>query len=210
MRSQRENVDPPARRKLRAGLSLAVGGVLALYPVLMYFGQARLGATGIAAALIAVCALRIAALKLGGAAQSASRAFGAPQVLLICGGAIVLGFASLKSGSTDALLYYPVLVNAVMLLVFGASLVYPPTVVERIARWHDPDLPSAAAPYLRRVTLAWCVFFVGNGAIALYTAVRASFSTWALYNGFIAYLLIGAMFAAELLTRRRAMRKARG
>jgi uncharacterized membrane protein len=210
MRSQPENVDEPGRRKFRAGLSLAVGAVLVLYPVLMYFGQASLGATGIAAALIAICALRIAALKLRGAAQDASRAFGAPQVLLICGGAIVLGFASLTSGSTEALLYYPVLVNAVMLLMFGGSLVYPPTVVERIARWRNPDLPSAAVPYLRRVTIAWCVFFVCNGAIALYTATRASFSTWTLYNGFIAYLLIGAMFGAELLTRRRAMRRARG
>jgi uncharacterized membrane protein len=202
MAAPRENVADPPRRKLTGALSIAAGAVLILYPVLMYVGQTRLGATTIAAALIAVCGLRLLALRFGSG-------FWAPQVWLICGGAIGLAFASLWSGSTDALLFYPVLVNAVMLLLFAGSLVSPPTVVERIARWHDPELPLAARPYLRRVTIAWCVFFVGNGAIALYTATRASFSTWTLYNGFIAYLLIGAMFAGELLTRRRAMRKAR-
>ena len=121
----------------------------------------------------------------------------------------MLALVSMWSGSPDAMLYYPVLVNAVMLLLFSASLVYPPTVVERIARLRDRDLPAEAVPYLRRVTIAWCVFFVGNGALALYTAARASFETWALYNGLIAYVLIGAMFGAELLTRRRAMRNLR-
>jgi uncharacterized membrane protein len=201
MLAPRENSDDPPRRKLSAAISIAVGSMLALYPVLVYFGQARLGVTGITLTLIAICGLRLVALKLGG--------FWSPQVLLICGCGIVLACASLWSGSTDALLFYPVLVNAVMLLLFAASLIHPPTVVERIARWRDPDLPSSARPYLRRVTIAWCVFFVGNGAIALFTATRMSFSTWVLYNGFIAYLLIGAMFAGELLTRRRALRKAR-
>jgi uncharacterized membrane protein len=56
------------------------------------------------------------------------------------------------------------------------------------------------------VTFAWCAFFIGNGAIALYTAMFASFASWTLYNGLIAYLLIGAMFGGELLTRRRVLR----
>jgi uncharacterized membrane protein len=205
MRSQGENLKNPGRRKFRTGLSLAVGGVLVLYPLLVYFGQTRLGATWMALALIAICGIRLVALRVS---SDAPRAL-APQLLLICGGAIVLALVSMWSGSPDAMLYYPVLVNAVMLLLFSASLVYPPTVVERIARLRDRDLPAEAVPYLRRVTIAWCVFFVGNGALALYTAARASFETWALYNGLIAYLLIGAMFGAELLTRRRAMRNLR-
>ena len=40
-----------------------------------------------------------------------------------------------------------------------------------------------------------------NGAIALYTATLTPLATWALYNGFIAYLLIGTMFGAEFLVR---------
>jgi uncharacterized membrane protein len=144
-------------------------------------------------------------MRSGRAARVVS-AFGGPQLLASCG-AIVLALVSMWRGSAEALLYYPVLMNAAMLLLFGSSLVFPPTIVERIARFRHPHLPEQATPYLRRVTVAWCIFFVGNGAVALYTATFASFDTWALYNGLIAYVLIGAMFAGELLTRRRAMQR---
>jgi uncharacterized membrane protein len=153
-----------------------------------------------------MCVLRLAALRFGRAARLAG-ALGTPQLLVILS-ALALALLSLWRGSSEALLYYPVLVNFAMLLVFGASLVSQPTIVERIARSWDPDLPQGATPYLRRVTLAWSVFFLANGAVALYTAALASFETWALYNGLIAYLLIGAMFAGELLLRTRAMRSA--
>src|SRR6185503_2867408 len=150
-------------------------------------GQSRLGVTWMALILILICGLRLAALRWQRAARVVG-AFGTPQLLATCG-AILL-----------------VLVNAAMLLLFGSSLAFPPTIVERIARFRHPHLSEQATPYLRRVTVAWCIFFVGNGAAALYTATFASFETWALYNGLIAYVLIGAMFAGELLTRRRAMR----
>jgi uncharacterized membrane protein len=203
MRSQGEKpVDK--RGNFTALLSLAAGVVLVLYPLLMYLGQTRLGATWLALIFVAMCVLRLAALRFGRTARLAG-AVGAPQMLVILS-ALALALLSLWRGSSEALLYYPVLVNLAMLLAFGASLASPPTIVERIARsWH-PDLPQEATPYLRRVTLAWCLFFFANGAVALYTATLASFETWALYNGFIAYLLIGAMFAGELLLRTRAMR----
>jgi len=205
MSSQGENLDNNGRRKISAVLSLAVGGVLVLYPLLVYFGQRRLGVTWIACIVIAVCAIRLVVLRFGPTARIAG-AFGSRQLLLVCGGAIALALVSLWSDSPGAMLYYPVLMNAALLLLFASSLVFPPTVVERIARIRHPDLPMEAVPYLRRVTIAWCIFFVGNGAVALYTAVRATFETWALYNGLIAYVLIGAMFAGELLTRMRVMK----
>jgi uncharacterized membrane protein len=203
MRSQGEN--PSANGgKVTAGLSLAAGAVLVLYPLLMYVGQSRLGATWMALILILICGLRLLALRFARSARLA-RAFGTSQFLMI-GGAMVLALVSMWRGSHEAMLYYPVLMNAGMLLLFASSLVSPPTIIERIARIRHPDLPDRALPYLRRVTVAWCIFFVGNGAVALYTATLASFEAWALYNGLIAYLLIGAMFAGELLTRMRAMR----
>lgn len=203
MRSQGRKPDDQ-RGKVTAGLSLAAGAVLVAYPLLMYLGQSRLGASWLALIFIGLCALRLAALRFGRAARLAG-AVGAAQ-LLVLAGAIALALVSLWRGSSEAMLYYPVVVNLGMLLVFAASFVSPPTIVERIARSLHPALPEQATPYLRRVTLAWCVFFVANGATALYTATLASFETWALYNGLIAYVLIGAMFAGELLLRARAMR----
>ena len=187
-------------------LSLAAGAVLVAYPLLMYVGQTRLGASWLALNFIAVSALRLAALRFGRTARLGG-AVGAPQLsVIVMAIALALALVSLWQGSSEAMLYYPVAVNLAMLCVFAASCVSPPTIVERIARaWH-PDLPEQATPYLRRVTLAWCAFFVVNGAVAIYTATSASFEMWALYNGLIAYLLIGAMFLGELLLRARAMR----
>jgi len=196
-------------RWLRAGLSLLVAGALVLYPLLMYIGESRLGVQSMAIGIIAVCVLRLAISRFGASALDARAALGIRELLLICCGAIALALVTLWRGSSSAMLYYPVLVNGVMLVAFAGSLLSPPTVVERIARLRDKDLPAEAIPYLRRVTAAWCVFFILNGAIALYTATASSFETWALYNGLIAYILIGAMFAGEFLIRMRVMRGVR-
>jgi uncharacterized membrane protein len=197
------------RGVLRAGLSFAVAAALVLYPVLMYVGESRLGVQWMAISVIVICVLRVAVARFGAVAPDAQAVFGTRGLLLICCGAIALALVSISSGSSSAMLYYPALMNGAMLAFFGGSLFFPPTVVERIARLRDKDLPEQAIPYLRRVTAAWCVFFIANGAIALYTATAASFATWTLYNGFIAYVLIGAMFAGELLIRLRVMRGVR-
>lgn len=97
---------------------------------------------------------------------------------------------------------YPVAANLVMLLVFGASLVRGMPIVERLARLREPDLPAEGVLYTRRVTWAWCVFFVLNGTLAAWTALYASLAGWTLYNGFISYCAMGLMFAGEWLCRR--------
>ena len=72
------------------------------------------------------------------------------------------------------------LVNASLLVLFAASLLHPPSLIERLARLQQPDLPAAAVAYTRRVTQVWCGFFVLNGSIAAYTALYASAAQWAL------------------------------
>lgn len=123
-------------------------------------------------------------------------------------GAAVLGVTSLAGGGWLALKLYPVWVSAVLLAVFAVSLWKPPTAVERIARLQDPQLPPEAVRYTRRVTQVWCVFFLANGAVALGTAVWGSAEAWLLYNGLVSYLLVGLLFGAEWLVRRRVLRGA--
>ncbi|HFC3024557.1 TPA: hypothetical protein ACFIR0_000119 [Neisseria gonorrhoeae] len=48
--------------------------------------------------------------------------------------------------------WYPVLVNLMMLAVFGSSLFAGQTVIEKLARLQQPDLPEKAVRYTRRVT----------------------------------------------------------
>jgi uncharacterized membrane protein len=122
-----------------------------------------------------------------------------PVVLLTLAGTTAL------TNSEMLLRLYPAAVNLGMLLLFGLSLKYPPSMVERFARTSEPDLPLAGVTYTRRVTQVWCGFFIANGGIATHTALNSSRETWALYNGFIAYLLMGALFAGEWLFRRRRL-----
>lgn len=185
-----------ATRSVVSWFSAAVAGVLVLYPILVYVGIGRYGPSAVAVLLIAVCLLRLLVLGIRGDWTLAAK-----QTAVITAGGVLLAAASLVFGKPDAMLYYPVLVNACMLLLFSWTLVSPPSAVERLARLREPDLSPAGVRYTRRVTIAWVMFFIANGAIALYTATLTPLATWALYNGFIAYLLIGTMFAVEFAVR---------
>ncbi len=159
-----------------------------LYPLAIYFGMSRFEPRWLALLLLSLALLRLLVTQ-------------EKVWIAAAGGAAVLVAASVLSNNGLPLKLYPVLVNAVMLTVFGLSLRYPPSVIERLARLQHPDLPEQGVFYTRRVTQVWCLFFVFNGSMALYTAVWASAATWALYNGLIAYLLMGLLFAAEWLLR---------
>lgn len=127
--------------------------------------------------------------------------------------AVVTGGLALWASMGNAVLplkLYPVLVNATLLLLFGLSLRFGPPLVERMARLREPDLPPQALPYTRRVTQVWCAFFVLNGSVALATALWASERVWAIYNGVIAYLLIGGLFVGEWLLRQRLKARTHG
>ena len=87
-------------------------------------------------------------------------------------------------------------VNLVMLVVFGGSLWTAMPVVERLARLREPDLSPVGVRYTRRVTQV-------NGAIALFTVLHADIRLWTLWNGMIAYLLMGTLMAGEWLVRQR-------
>lgn len=189
---------------LSRALSAGIVVLLIFYPVFAYLGLRYLGAVWSAALLMAVCVARFFLFRLRRESAAVGR-----QLWLLCGGGIVLAAISLARSSADVMLYYPVLTNAGMLLIFAHSLVYPPSVVERFARLQEGDLQPEVVAYTRRVTIAWIVFFACNGLAALYTVWFASLEIWTLYNGAIAYGLIAAMFGAELLVRTRFKRRLR-
>lgn len=122
-------------------------------------------------------------------------------------GLLLLGWLLMTSINNDEALLrsYPAIINLGMLVLFGLSLQTPPSMVEIFARMQQPQLPVAAIAYTRQVTRIWCLFFLINGGIAFYTAFYTSRELWALYNGIIAYLLMGLLFAGEWLVRRRLM-----
>lgn len=107
------------------------------------------------------------------------------------------------------LLLYPVIINVSLLLVFGQSLRLKVSVVERFASLKVPPekRDHSFKRYCRKVTLAWVIFFIINGSLALATVLIGDPALWALYNGFISYILLGLMFAGEYLIRLRVIPK---
>lgn len=96
---------------------------------------------------------------------------------------------------------YPAFINIFLLILFSYSLFFPPTIIEKFARIYDKNLPNYAIKYTRNVTIIWCIFFILNASISLYTAFFASFDVWTLYNGLISYLMIGTLFSVEFIVR---------
>jgi uncharacterized membrane protein len=168
------------------------------YPLAVYFGIQYLQAWLIAALLIVILALRLLI-------SSGIKQWSRPLIIV---GIVYCGFAMWRN-ELDALRLYPVLVNAGMLLLFAWSLHKPPSVIERLARLQHPNLPPEGIIYTKRVTQVWCLFFLINGGIALFTALWSSFEIWSLYNGLIAYLLMGLLFAGEYIIRKRTQQHVR-
>jgi len=163
-----------------------------LYPLVVFFGRDYFEPRKIASLLLALLLARLAASYF-------RNHWSTP--LLIAG--ISYSVFAMWHNQLDTLLFYPVLVNGLMLIIFGWSLFFPPSLIERLARQQHPDLPPGAIIYTRRVTQAWCGFFIINGVLAWVTSVWASLEVWSLYNGLIAYLLMGILFAVEYLIRMR-------
>ena len=117
--------------------------------------------------------------------------------------ALVLAAVGFTTERDEALLFYPVLMNALGLVLFAGSLRTRP-IIERFARMKHPNLPPEGVRWCRKVTVVWCVFFVLNGSAALATVLSGDRDLWTLYNGFVSYLLMGLLFAGEWLLRPKA------
>ncbi|AQS38468.1 putative membrane protein [Shewanella psychrophila] len=175
---------------MRLFLQIVTGILLLGYPLAVYFGLNYLPTGTIAMVLCFILVTRLLIQKQQVKAM----------ILPIIVG-IGLTAASFIAKRHDWLLYYPVVINLSMLMLFAYSLRLGPSMIERLARLKEPELPDEAIPYLKKVTLIWCGLFVFNGSVALYTAHYASLEIWTLYNGLIAYLLIGSLLGGEWLYR---------
>ncbi|WP_151441912.1 hypothetical protein [Halomonas lysinitropha] len=159
------------------------------WPILVFVLHDRLGSWPLLVMGVGLLAWRVP--------QARRLAFGVAALLLAAG---IMGHAELGMRA------YPVAVNAIMLAIFLASLFQGMPIVERLARLREPDLTAAGVRYTRRVTWAWCGFFIINGTIATWTVFHTDLAVWTLYNGVISYGLIGLMFGSEWLLRQRLRR----
>ena len=171
------------------GSALLVVLITMIYPLVVWLSQGHIEPRFLAGLLVLGGLTRLHHLKISQAWR------------WWLGGTLLLFVLTVWSNGLLPLKLYPVLVNVALLGAFAYSLIFPPSIIERFARLHEPDLPLEAIGYTRLVTQIWCVFFAVNGAIALMTALWATPAIWTLYNGLIAYLMMGLLFAGEHVFR---------
>ena len=165
---------------------------LIIYPALVYFGLSRFDERWIALTLLIMIVVRSVFLPK----DNKYRTWG-----LISVGLIIMLLVSIFRDPIYLRLY-PLLMTIVMLGIFFSSLFFPPSVIEVFARlgFKDKEMPKYIVEYTRNVTKVWCLFFVLNGVISIYT-VFTSLEVWIIYNGLISYLLMGGLVASEVAYR---------
>lgn len=173
-----------------------IGVVLTLaYPLAVLWALTNLGPRALGVAGLCV-ALPWIAWKLRGAERKDALAILRIPLIVL---ALLLTGALLDDARFALAL--PVLINAAMLVAFASSLRGDVSIVERFARARSGDLTEAQVRHCRQATVAWCIFFVLNGGVAAILAVSDLRVAWAIYNGGIAYGLMGLMFAGEYAVR---------
>jgi uncharacterized membrane protein len=188
-----------APRRALPAWRVAIGIIQAIfllaYPFLVYLAYQRLETRAVAGLLLGLYALSFALRIRGPAAEIW-------QLLRQHLGLVLLIGAAIVTGQRIVLLLLPMAVSLYLLGTFGWSLRAGPPIVERFARLADPDLPDFCVPYCRKVTIVWCGFLAVNAICAALLAAIAPIEWWALYTGFIAYLLLGTLFAGEFILRK--------
>ncbi|MDG0505083.1 hypothetical protein MXU73_13310 [Klebsiella quasipneumoniae] len=179
---------------------LLTGILLLAWPFIIWFGLAHNSLQGLLPLMALMLFLRFRQTRRRAGALSV-----VTQIVAVAG--MTLCIASYLLKTHQLLLFYPVVVNSVMLAVFGGSLWSTMPIIERLARLREPDLPERAVRYTRRVTQIWCAFFIINGGIALFTALYGDLSLWTAWNGIISYLLMGTLMAGEWLVRQRVIKR---
>lgn len=175
-----------------------LGALFVGYPVVVWLGLQN-GSPRFLAALLLCIVLPVAAFRMRQSSRASLRGLAAVPLVTVLGLAL--------SAALDAagfMLVVPVLINAIFLCVFASSLRTGsmPT-VERFARLQEETLSPEQQAWCRLWTIVWSVFFVANGTTALVLALAAPLAWWATYNGLIAYILMGILFALEWTVRRR-------
>lgn len=181
---------------LKAMISIAAF----IYPILIYFGLNYYSPSKIGLFLLLLFGLRFLFIK------AIKRVLFWPVSLSIVVGGTLAIFTWFFD-EINFMLWYPVYLSVSLFIIFTISILYPPTIIEQIARLQNEELTIKAVEYTRKVTVIWAVFFLINALIATWTVLKGDMEIWTLYNGFLAYLIIASIFIVEWLWRHRVKQR---
>jgi uncharacterized membrane protein len=185
---------------MRVFFAVLNGLLLAAYPVAVYVGLTRFSARGLGSLLALLLLPGLVAKVRAARREDLLVALRLPLSIIT-----LLALAALLD---DARFVFalPLLINLALLAQFWGSLRGTP-LVERFARMQQPELSPAQIRYCRRVTQVWCAFFVLNAGTSAALALWAPLAWWTLYNGLLAYGLIGLLAASEYVVRKARFRE---
>jgi uncharacterized membrane protein len=194
-----------------AGVVLVL--VLLLAPLAAHIALMTRHGAMLAGLLVAVQAALVAWIAQSSVAQSSmarlsvarSSAVGLIVRTGLCGlvFAGVLCLAQFTSAGPVAAAAVPhAMTYLALLAVFGASLLPGrEAVITILARRSRGRLPPEIVRYTRRVTLAWCGFFLAQLACSWLLLLFAPLSTWSLFINLGNLPLVGVMLGAEYAYR---------
>lgn len=187
----------PIGSTLRLGLVIVGAAALIAYPVLVYAALTQYSARD-AGILLAAVFIPMAIVRARGLSHAQRRSFAAVPVLVgLCIAATVL------ANRSGFLLLAPVVTNLVLLGGFSWTLRRGRVpMIERFARLSETDLGEAELRWCRQWTVVWSSFFLFNVVMASALALRDDPQWWALYNGLVAYVIMGGLFAGEYVVRK--------
>lgn len=168
--------------------------LIIIYPFIVFFGLEKLSLRYIGLLIIFIFLLRLLTIE----SIKHNRVW---MVLTILG--ILLTIIGIFSNSIIFIQLYPIFVSLALLGIFTFSLFQQYSFITRIAmRFSKDPLPGFVINYTRNVTIVWCIFFIFNSIISVFTVISGSISLWTFYNGFLSYIFIGSLVVAELIVRR--------
>lgn len=167
--------------------------ILLAYPLIVFFGIQTVSASSIGFVMLCIVLLRFWHFR------KVLHQF--PALPIVTAACVVLLLWGSFANSDYALKLYPVVVNLSFFAVFAYSLIKPPAIITLIASIKD-KLDDKAIVYTQKVTFVWCLFFILNASIALFTTFSDNPYHWVVYNGLISYILMGVLMLAEWLIRR--------
>ncbi|MDR1862505.1 MAG: hypothetical protein LBQ67_01145 [Treponema sp.] len=184
--------------KLKRRMQYLFGALIVLYPVLVFSALVilKLSIKYLSIFIIALAAAYFLVNRHHYKGRHRFVVFISPAIL--CG----IGIICLITKSSLTLKIYPALADLVYLVIMWTSIFIPPPVVFYFINMFDKTIKEHIAPrffdrYCRKAAIVWCVFFVFDGAVSLFTVFLASDVVWGVYNGGITYVLMGLIFVGE-------------
>lgn len=186
---------------MKALVTVMMTILVVAYPLVVYYGLQHFQLSHVLSLLLGLSLLRVLMewFKKQSILQSTSFWTGLLLALIVT--------VTWLFQNTIYLKMYPVAVNLIFLFVFAMSLYSEKSMIQRFAEFKEKNITGEKQRYMEQLTRVWCGFFVVNGLISAYTVWFASEAVWALYNGLLSYLLMGALFAGELIYRHQVVMK---